>query len=384
MQAPSAKRALVFNLIVLGLCAGLITAGYLAGRHRVLSELDEHLWIVREGLVYGELIDEATHETAAKAYFDSETAADSLDEYAWTAPQVLTPFVGNGGQPGRYKNVVVNLYQCRSTRKLLVPKPEGVIRIFATGASVLYSSGASSNEQTICAHLETMLNSRLAPQNDLRYEVFAMANPGWSTTHERIAIENRISELEPDLVLSLSCAADIIWGTRRKNVLWVRSEPDQVFFNLINKVFELTGRELMPEVAWGEGKVVEPAVVAERLLWNVRLAQHALQLRNVPYYFFMQPALQLTGKAVSEREQYFVDRGAKEAPYYVTCSDLLRKQLGTLEADNFHFADLSTAFDDLPADDEIFLDTYHLGDRGNAMIAEAMFEIMEPVLRELR
>lgn len=391
MQAPPTSRILIFNLIIVTVCAALAGGGYWAGRRGVIAALESppsghgrtDLSAVRDGLVYGELIDPSTHDAAANAYFDREAAKASLDVYGWTPPQVLAPFVGSAAQHGQGNNISINLQTIRSSRPLAIPKPAGVVRVFATGASVLFSSGASSNEQTICAHLEKILNDELGGDG-ARFEVLCLANPGWATTHERIAIENRITEMEPDLVISLSSTADIIWGQRKQNVLWMRSDPERTYFNVVNKVLALTGYEPMVEVAWGEGKIVEPAKVAERLDWNVKLAHHALQLRGVPYVFFMQPALQLTEKPLSPREEYFVDKGVVDVPYYNQCADLIRAKLEAIADASFTFADMSSAFDGLSAEDEIFLDTYHLGDRGNQIIARAMFDAMESVARELK
>jgi hypothetical protein len=58
----------------------------------------------------------------------------------------------------------------------------------------------------------------------------------------------------------------------------------------------------------------------------------------------------------------------------------METRLEELDLPNFHFADLSTGFDQRTAGDEIFLDSYHFGDRGNRIMAEEIFEVIRPLL----
>ena len=68
------------------------------------------------------------------------------------------------------------------------------------------------------------------------YEVFTMATPAWASTHERIMIENRLSDLEPDLVVSLSGNNDVHWGAKNRNVLWFRAYHDEFYFDLLDDI----------------------------------------------------------------------------------------------------------------------------------------------------
>jgi hypothetical protein len=50
----------------------------------------------------------------------------------------------------------------------------------------------------------------------------------------------------------------------------------------------------------------------------------------------------------------------------------MREALRTIDRQPFAFLDLTSAFDDASASDEIFLDSYHFGDRGNRLLAERL------------
>ena len=60
-----------------------------------------------------------------------------------------------------------------------------------------------------------------------------------------------------------------------------------------------------------------------------------------------------------------------------------KTQLATLELEGFRFSDLTPIFDERTADDRIFLDSFHFGDRGNEQVADAMLSALEAVLLPL-
>jgi hypothetical protein len=87
----------------------------------------------------------------------------------------------------------------------------------------------------------------------------------------------------------------------------------------------------------------------------------------------------VTRKPLTAREQRFVESN-EESSYYAACYGQIRERLGALRDEGFHFADLSPVFDQHSADDEVFLDSYHFGDRGNQPIAAAIAAVLEPIL----
>jgi hypothetical protein len=375
------RRALAFAALQLAACALVAAAAFFAGQRLAVAPLRAKAAAFAQGESLGELLDPDAREAAALAYFDPQAARAGLDDYSWTVPNVMTPFVGNGAAPGTHHNASINYWQCRSPRQIRTPKPGGVLRVFLTGGSTAYGSGASSDAQTIGALLEAQLNEQLPP-GAASCEVFAFANPAWASTHERIAIENRISELEPDLVVSLSGMNDIRWGNLRRNVLWFRSYADDIWFSLVNDVLALLGEEPMPDVAWLEPAPVPAATVAERLAKNVRLGWHALAPAGVPYLFCLQPALPVSKKALTARERSW-GKDAQVVSYYEACCRGIRERLTGLtgELERFHFLDLVPIFDGLGEADQIFLDSFHFGDRGNARIAAAICAAAAPLLR---
>jgi len=307
---------------------------------------------------------------------DSGVDAKAFDDIAWAVKTVMTPFVGYAAAPGQQHNAYIDAFQFRGRHELTMPKPAGVTRIFLTGASVAFSAGAPDDARTIGGYLQSLLERRSGASGQ-RYEVFTFAAPAWSSTHERIAIENRLSDLQPDLVVELTGIADALYGERGHNVLWARALTDQYYWELVNIALRRAGFAPMTDVQDASPDRVPPELVAARLQKNVRLASAALALANARLHVFLQPAIVTTGKAFTEHEKglrfsksgYFTDPA-----YYEDCYrriDSLLTTPGAMPA-NAAFTNLAGLFDQVPATQDIFLDSYHFGDRGSLLIAQAI------------
>jgi lysophospholipase L1-like esterase len=360
MTPPARLRALAMVAHVSALSVVALFIGFGVGRYVTVSSFHTQIdpWIEAESLGGASV---GRRGEVARAFKDSKRALAEMDEYIWVAPNVPTPFVGAAPSPGPQ----INSLQFRSDREIEMPRPEGRFRIFVTGGSVAFSSGAPDLDSTIGGYLETFLNRR-SPSGGKRYEVFTFANPSWASTHERIAIENRLTELEPDLIVSISGGNDVAWASQGRNVFWFRSFQGEMFWNLIRIAFEATGAPLTDVVSIGP---ISPSVVADRLTKNVRLATFAASLAGAQYVFLLQPTLTLA-KPPSQRETRLIRRrGEPMHRYTQAVYQHARAQLSALEAEGFRFIDAVDAFSHLTAKDEVFVDLYHLGDRGNEIMA---------------
>lgn len=308
---------------------------------------------------------------------DSGVAATTFDDIAWAVRTVMTPFVGYAAAPGQRNNAHIDAHQFRGSRPLAMPKEPGVTRVFLTGASVAFSAGASSDARTIGGYLQKLLDDS-AEAARTRFEVFTFATPAWSSTHERIAIENRISELEPDLVVQLTGMGDALYGERGNNVLWSRALTDQYYWDLVNIALQRSGFEPMIDVEETASSPVAPELVAARLQKNVRLAAAALAFAHARLHVFLQPSIVTSQKALSPREQSLRDAKVgyfKDHDYYKACYRRIDELFGdSPPAPNAAYTNLAGIFDAVPATDEVFLDGAHFGDRGNLRIAQAIVD----------
>ena len=338
----------------------------------------EHMGNVARIESLGPLIsdDETVRRGLLEVYYeDSGLDVDSFEQVAWTVPSVMTPFVGYAPAPGRHSNAYITPRQFRGRKELATPKPTGVTRIFLTGASTAFSVGASSDDRTIGGYLQSVLDRRAA-DDGRRYEVFTFAAPAWSSTHERIAIENRISDFEPDLVIELTGTADCLYGQAGRNVLWGRAFIDNYYWRLVNIALGRGRLRQMKDVQDASRGSVPASTVAARLRKNVQLGAMALSLVDARLHVFLQPDLFTTAKALTPRERAFFSPSDRVKPdYYRECSRKIGELLGSSGIPaNASFTNLHPVFDETPQTEEIFLDSFHFGDRGNLIIAQAMVD----------
>ena len=357
-------------LVALGYAAGTYVSGRKIANLADAYEKSETL----AGVLAVTPLSERQKNDITKAYSHPDVDRASV---SWAVPNQPTPFVGTAPRPGKHQNATINAWQMRSQSDVAIPKPSGVYRIFLTGGSTAYGSGAPSQDTTVGALLEAKLNVLNAggagAGDKLRFEVFTFANPAWSTTQERIAIENYLSELEPDLIVSLSGNNDVFWGDAGRNVLWYSTFSDDYFNAVANAALGMAGRTPpapLPHAGPISGKV-NPEQVAARLKKNVVLGATALNQGGVKadWIYFLQPNLAATKKALSARESEFL---TSSRDYYIQSYARIGKALRALQLPNFAFVDLSSLFDARGKGDEVFLDQFHFGDIGNEAIATAM------------
>ncbi|MCL5270714.1 MAG: SGNH/GDSL hydrolase family protein [bacterium] len=295
----------------------------------------------------------------------------NLDRISWDLYCRPTPFVGYAPQPGRQAEGVFNEQQMRDPRPVAMPKPAGLRRIFLTGGSFAYGIGAPGQQATISAYLERDLNAAGAVG---RTEVFNAAVCGYTTTQERIWIENRLGRLAPDVVIALTGANDAHWGFQGADILDFRTYEDEMYLELINSSMRRIGLDPFPRIApLNGGKPLAPEAVAATFTRNVRLTAAALALSRTRYVVALQPILSPRRKPLSPGERRWL---ATEPPdkveYIERCYDAILRAFepaagGAPPPPNVTIADLRDAF--AGRSDSIFMDLFHTGDKGNELMA---------------
>lgn len=357
----------------------LLATGFVAGRYSITKTFDKYLENAAEVFTFGGFLDHKEQQELIHVYHDEDHVLEKIDSISYAVPNIPAPFVGNAPMPGIHGNASINSAQFRYEKEIGLPKPDNTFRIFITGGSTAYGSGASSQDKTIAGYLEKMLTKELSPVTQLNYEVVTAANPAWASTHERIFIENKLSELDPDMVISFSGTNDVHWGFLGRNILWFRAQADELFLDLIKKVYLLTDQPLIPEITHIEPKEVPPSLVVKRLYKNVKLSSFALSQEGIDYVFVLQPTLTVTGKQLTKREESKVKKESTE--YFKQCYTQIDEALGALTAENYHYVSLTDVFDTLGNQEDIFIDSYHFGDKGNEIIAAGILLHIKDILR---
>ena len=139
-----------------------------------------------------------------------------------------------------------------------------------------------------------------------------------------------------------------------------------------------------PDIIEVQSRPIAPKLVAQRLWKNLDINAYVLANINSTYVFCLQPTLAVTNKKLSSREQKIIETRKKTFPdqisyfreSYTAIDNILEKQ----KPSKLHYVNLSKIFDELTAKEEIFVDSYHFGDKGNEIIANNIFSRIKDII----
>jgi hypothetical protein len=370
----------IFHLLLIGIVSlGVATAGFFTGKYLTLRNLRKDMKLVYRSWALGDLVPRRSLEILSPAYGDKALFLSKVKEIIWSPKNVPAPFVNNCPAPGPQMNAPINSLQLRSHRELTLPKPPGVYRIFLTGGSVAFGCGALSHGHIISEYLETLLNSSPGRPPETTYEVFTAANPAWASTHERIFIENRLSEWQPDLVISFSGNNDVHWGFYGENVLWFWNYADRYFFSCLTKYFNWGNNHLQDVTVKDPGQV-HPELVAARLAKNIRLSAECLKIAGSRYLFVLQPNYWLIRKPFSFIEKSIIPEDREKERYFINCYSKIDQTLKKLPVTDLQYINFTDVFDGIPENETIFIDHYHFVDKGNEIVAKTLFNNIKGIV----
>jgi len=227
-----------------------------------------------------------------------------------------------------FETININSYGFRGS-ELTFEKPENTFRIFGVGGSTMMGSGSTSDVTTIPGFLqqsfdEIMFNPKIQVIN-------AGISGAWSHTETNL-IKNKLLKFEPDLIIVYDGWNDASVGSDNPNIM----------------------------VDSWKNRWEEICLLGNEMGFDVIIT--------------IQPMVGTGKKPLSEKEYvYYLDIQPKGI---LSTLDLLAKKLTELESSCTSTNDLRNAFDEI--DSEIFWDAGHMGNAGNKIIAQKMFEVILP------
>lgn len=298
---------------------------------------------------------------------DAQALEKRLRQVVYSPAAQPAPFVGHIARPAQDSDLKINGLGFRDERQSYAQKPAGTVRVFITGGSTAWGSGAPSQKETIAYLLEAMLNARAGGR---RYEVINAAYPAWSTTQEKILIQQVIVDLKPDVVIMVSGNNDVHWSFSGEDIRWFFSYADRNFVTMVNGLYHGIGQlEWMTPVSREAPPRSCPALgpVTAR---NVEEAAFALAHVPARLVFALQPNLMTTAKTLTPREQRLMKVSGRD--YWAACYGAIAANLKRLDGRNVQFLDLSRLFGEVDGNTDLFIDNYHFAGLGNKLVAEAL------------
>ena len=319
----------------------------------------------------------------------------------------------------RHPRVRTNQYGLRNDDITPRPGPE-TVRILLLGGSVAWGFNALSNEDTISAYLEELLNRPTSDTKGIRFEVLNGAAPGYVAWQESLIYALYYRELGAHIVIALDGANEVGAGLtasapgyplgfdeavvshRRPRLSLAKLISEWVEWRFQrSKTYQLTHDRELPRLgitklirqvrpkSLEEIQPLSPDEVAQAYSLSL---QHLVDVAGFDQRFViavLQPMLILSeSKNRTEFEETISHEFELKAPgatqYYVDGFERLRDTLRKLHLRNSNFRgiDSSLLFRDETTD--VFIDYCHLTTRGRQVLAQVLADaIRELPLEEL-
>jgi lysophospholipase L1-like esterase len=323
----------------------------------------------------------------------SRAMASGLSEAQWAdydrvAVAQLKPYVGFTPQRN-YRSATVNTNE-RGFRggPVISPKPTGRRRVVVLGGSAVFGSGASSDAATFPARLQAVLRARGGREVD----VVNAGAPAYVSGQELARLIYEVVDLEPDVVILYDGFNDLnsplLFDPRPgypSNFGWLeRAVHFNSFRTLLGYRLELaaqsSGLGFWARRLRGVRDDAVPAAPAvdadiiETYRRNLDRMVSVMQAHGIRAVCVFQPTL-LARQRRTPAEAALVAYVERRHPGYARrFSGLLPRAVeamrGVAAARGVAFVDLSGLFD--ASTETLFIDTAHVTDRGNALIAERL------------
>jgi hypothetical protein len=316
------------------------------------------------------------------------------------------------------KGVHVNQYHLRYDEDFPKIKEANEIRIFVTGGSTAFGQGVSQSD-TYAYVLEKSLRTQYPK---LKIRVIIAAVGGYVSTQERIFFENIVLSLNPDIVMMLSGQNDTYFGYRGSNIMYehdffeikkglqgkIKRLPiekgDINYFvdppkyqdydsKILLFIDKFLYKKKFPNKATLQKAIselsIEPKSVYSFMTRNIHIIKTLCDSIGSKFIFYLQPALFATEKnKLSKFETYMHTSMSTSnfivgfAAYNYKVYQIYRKLLPVEALNNgyiFVNGDDAIKFEEKT----VFIDEVHFDDRGNRLLAEHMFKVLNPLIDEI-
>ncbi len=286
--------------------------------------------------------------------------------YVEQAPMIFTPFVTYAPAPFEFKGpfgtMTHNIQQFRYDKNLPYKKQEKEIRIFITGGSTAWGCGAPNDSRTISGYLERELNDRY--KGDFFFTVVNAAAGGWGSTEERVWILNRISEYDPDIIISYSGYNDIDFmvGKNEDIYSFIHHDGGYYYAGLREYEYYNRGEYIADKMTNNSSLFYRDNDFPRKIIKNIIIISEYLESTGVTYIYALQP----------------INRKSDSRLLHIPAAEILIESLK--EAEKRHPYIFINHLNLLEGREEVFLDNCHLGDIGNSIVAENLMKNLMPVI----
>ncbi len=283
------------------------------------------------------------------------------------------------------------------------PTDEQMLCVYISGGSTAAGWGASDNEHTWPALLETQLRERLRTESSSSWRDVIVVNGGvfgYGVSQELRRYLDEIAFIEPDIVVSFG-GINERWGFNGFVVDYGLDGSQREMMNQFNRGTPFDPPTLLPYIRWfisdlkrqtparaeadlyGFRSDSAPRAVTEQLLAMKVRQFHALcAQQGVRFLYVLQPAMGVGNKPLTAHEislqQYMGSRYYPEswASYEKREREFYAVAQATL-TENWH-RDFTGVFNAI--EETVYFDPRHYNNLGNQIVADRMYDEISSIL----
>ncbi len=323
----------------------------------------------------------------------------------------LSPWAKSGSEMGFWVNS--HGFISNSSKRddsFFIKKSPGTCRIMIFGGSTVQGVGASSNEMTIAAQLESFLNSKYRRPGIARYEVINAGVGAYYSTQELLYLATEGIHYAPDVVIVLDGLNDFHrthgeWlhavdkNTYTKNLpssIRYRFHPYQLpssraplssfplshyILPLFPNTFRLLRKAMSPGMPLLATQYNEP-LTAERgvelYLINLESMAGIARSHHINCLLALQPTLGFQKPSTKEEDLHWkpMDMGyqSKKQHYWTLATKAYRSLAKAQRDASLAVIDLSGLF--AKRSETLYTDTEHYNDLGQRLVAERLAQLL--------
>ncbi|MGV0026486.1 SGNH/GDSL hydrolase family protein [Phormidesmis priestleyi] len=332
----------------------------------------------------------------------------------------------------------INEQGFRTEQAIAPTKPKDEVRIFVLGGSTAFGQMSSSNQTTFANQLETRFNQQVATQKtnsakfrpdvlpyyadelskamalpprirESRYRVINAAVPGYASSNELAQLTQQILAYKPDYVVIVDGYADLLLPSTQEGAdipgiegmlenasghfTAALSEQLKYWFNqsyLIKSIqyWLLHPQDaLTPMIPPDTGVAISQRLPADTDELNRRVSRYRNNLEQIvrlttsakiPLIVALQPEITSRTNTLTSREKQILNQLGSSYPQQVkTGYDQLQQSIAQVKQASPQGVTTLNLYDATAAlKDDAFHDPIHLTDKGNAAIANKLYESM--------
>lgn len=289
-----------------------------------------------------------------------------------------------------FQTININSHGFRGPEFSILPS-ENTFRIFVVGGSTTFGTGTTSDSTTIPGFLQTKFDNETLSKN---IEIINAGISGLFSGTEVGLIKQQILNYEPDLLIIYDGWNDIgkkyenyFDGVTSEDLNHISKEKD-TFYEFGELLFSsstlvkviYTNLDYLPMSFAGpavyqfEGTEIEK----KANIWTTRWTE-ICKLGNEQGFdvvIIVQPILGSSDRNMSQFEQKQFEW--KENERRLPALETYAKNLEKINNHCTSTADLRNVFDGI--DEPLYLDSVHLGDYGNKIVSEKIYELILPIV----